>query len=187
MLMWPHDHCFDGDGTFALMSTPWRKRRQALARRLLIPRVARLIGFRVVEVSAGEAKGELRAGIRHAGPGGTVHGGILCDLADATMGIAFMSTLHGCQSATTTELKINFLRPVWKGRLVAVARVVHRGRRLGLVECEVCDKIGRLIAKASSTCMVLAQPLAPRRLVPRSGSAGHGRPVGRRTRLLFNR
>ena len=73
-----------------------------------------------------------------------MHGGILCDLADATMGIAFMSTLHGRQSAATAELKINFLRPVWKGRLVAVARVVHRGRRLGFVDCGVCDETGRL-------------------------------------------
>jgi uncharacterized protein (TIGR00369 family) len=124
--------------------------------------VARLIGFRVVEAAAGEAKGELRVGIRHVGPSGTVHGGILCDLADATMGIAFMSTLHGRQSAATVELTINFLRPVWNGRLVAAARVVHRGRRLGFVDCEIADRTGRLIAKASSTCMVLAQPPAPR-------------------------
>lgn len=129
--------------------------------------VARLIGFSVVETSVGEAKGELRVGIRHVGPSGTVHGGILCDLADATMGIAFMSTLHGRQSGVTAELKINFLRPVWKGHLVAVARVVHRGRRLGFVDCEISDRTGRLIAKASSTCMVLAQPLAPR---PRGSS-----------------
>ena len=135
-------------------------KRRAVGRLPLAP-VARLVGFRVNTASIGEAKGELRVGIRHLGPGGTVHGGILCDLADATMGIAFLSTLHGRQSAATVELKINFLRPVWNGRLVAMARVVHRGRRLGLVECEVGDERGRLIAKASSTCMVLARPQAP--------------------------
>jgi acyl-coenzyme A thioesterase PaaI-like protein len=42
------------------------------------------------------------------------------------MGIAFLSTLHGRQSAATVELNMNFLRPVWRGRLVAVARVVQR-------------------------------------------------------------
>jgi len=120
---------------------------------------ARLIGFRVTEASAGYSHGELRLSPHHIGPGGTVHGGILCDLADAMMGLAFASTLRGRQSATTVELKINFLRPVWRGRLVAWARVVHRGRRVGLVECEVSDEAGRLIAKASSTCMVLARPL----------------------------
>jgi uncharacterized protein (TIGR00369 family) len=129
-----------------------------LAHRLVSPPVARRIGFKITRVSAGEATGELRAGRRHAGPGGTVHGGILCDLADATMGIAFASTLRGSRSATTVELKMNFLRPVWTGRLVALARVVHRGRRLGLVECDVSDAAGRLIAKGSSTCMVLPRP-----------------------------
>ena len=131
--------------------------------------VARLVGFRVNMASIGVAKGELRVGICHRGPGGTVHGGILCDLADATMGIAFISTLHGRQSAATAELKINFLRPVWTGRLVAMARVVHRGRRLGLVECEVSDEAGGLIAKASSTCMVLRRPRAPSQRVSHNG------------------
>lgn len=92
-----------------------------------------------------------------------MHGGILCDLADATMGVAFVSTLRRGRSAATVELKINFLRPVWIGRLTARARVVHRGRRLGLIECDVLNEAGRLIARASSTCLVL-----PRSLVPRS-------------------
>ncbi len=91
-----------------------------------------------------------------------MHGGILCDLADATMGIAFASTLKQKQSAVTVELKINFLRPIWKGRLIALARVLHRGRQLGLVDCKATDEAGRLIAKASSTCMVLPRPLVPR-------------------------
>lgn len=87
-----------------------------------------------------------------------MHGGILCDLADAAMGLAFASTLTGRRSAATVELKINFLRPVWRGRLVTSARVVYRGRRLGMVEGEVSDEAGRLIAKACSTCMVLPRP-----------------------------
>ncbi|MBI4354860.1 MAG: PaaI family thioesterase [Candidatus Omnitrophica bacterium] len=123
---------------------------------------ARLIGFRVTQAASGRSRGELRLSPRHVGPGGTVHGGILCDLADATMGLAFASTLRGRQAAATVELQIHFLRPVWSGRLIAVARVVHRGRRLGLVDCDLSDEAGRLIAKASSTCMVLARPLMPR-------------------------
>lgn len=126
----------------------------------LSPPVARLIGFKLTEASAGAARGELNLTSHHAGPGGTAHGGILCGLADAAMGLAFLSTLKPQQSAVTVELKINFLRPVCKGRLSALAQVVHRGKRLGFVECEVSDQTGRLIAKASSTCMVLAQPLA---------------------------
>lgn len=128
----------------------------------LSPPVARLIGFKLTEVSAGVARGELNLTSRHAGPGGTAHGGILCDLADAAMGLAFASALKPRQSAVTVELKINFLRPVWRGQLVALARVVHRGRRLGVVESSLSDETGRLVAKACSTCMVLSKPLVTR-------------------------
>ena len=86
---------------------------------------------------------------------GTLHGGIMCDLADAAMGFAYASTLQSDESFTTLELKINFLRPVWKTRLTASARVVHRGRTVGLVECDVTDAEGRLVARASSMCMTL--------------------------------
>jgi hypothetical protein len=53
------------------------------------------------------------------------------------------------------ELKINFLRPVWHTRLSATASVVQRGRTVGLIECDVSDAEGRLVARASSTCLTL--------------------------------
>jgi uncharacterized protein (TIGR00369 family) len=92
---------------------------------------------------------------RHANPMGTVHGGILCDLADAAMGSAYFSTLDEGESFTTLELKINFLRPFWTGRLTAHGRVVSRGRTIGMTECGVEDADGRLIARATATCMTL--------------------------------
>ena len=75
------------------------------------PPVADLVGFRVIEVAPGRALFEMEAGPQHANPMGTVHGGILCDLADAAMGIAYASTLGEGESFTTLELKINFLKP----------------------------------------------------------------------------
>ena len=119
------------------------------------PAVATLIGFRVVSVEPGRTVFEMDAGARHANPMGTLHGGILCDLADAAMGIAFASTLGEGESFTTLELKINFLRPFWTGRLVARGRVVSKGRTVGMSECEIVDDEGRLIAKATSTCLTL--------------------------------
>jgi uncharacterized protein (TIGR00369 family) len=86
---------------------------------------------------------------------GTLHGGILCDIADAAMGMAFASTLAPDESFTTVELKINFFRPVWKAQLQAEGKVVRRGKMIGYVECEVIDEKARMIAKASSTCLVL--------------------------------
>lgn len=130
--------------------------RAILEGRLGSPPIARLIGFRLVDVSPGQCTFELDTDLeRHANPMGTLHGGILCDLADAAMGFAYASTLADDESFTTLELKINFLRPVWQTRLTATGRVVQRGRTVGLVECDVTDAQDRLVARASSTCMTL--------------------------------
>lgn len=117
--------------------------------------IARLIGFEAKDIGDGRATIVLAAGPQHANPMGTLHGGILCDIADAAMGIAFASTLAPDESFTTVELKINFFRPVWQAQLKAEGTVVQRGRTMGYVECTVTDEQNRLIAKASSTCMVL--------------------------------
>ena len=117
--------------------------------------VGQLIGFRPTSIEPGLVVFELDAGPQHANPMGTLHGGILCDVADAAMGTAYASTLGENESFTTLELKINFLRPVWTGKLIATARVVKGGRTIGLAECDVTDTDGRLVARAMSTCMTL--------------------------------
>ena len=119
------------------------------------PGVAELIGFNVEEISGGRAVACLEAGPQHANPMGTMHGGVLCDLADAAMGMAFASTLAPSESFTTMSLSINFFRPVWQARLRAEAHVVSRGKNVGYIECEVADEDGKQVAKASSTCFVL--------------------------------
>jgi uncharacterized protein (TIGR00369 family) len=119
------------------------------------PPVASLIGFSLREAEPGRAVVDFEADARHANPMGTLHGGILCDVADAAMGIAYAATLGEGETFTTIELKINFLKPVWTGKLVATARVVKAGRTVGLVECDIVDAADALVARASSTCMTL--------------------------------
>jgi len=119
------------------------------------PPVAQLIGFRVISIDAGKAVIEFDAAETHANPMGTLHGGILCDIADAAMGIAFGATLDEGESFTTLELKINFLKPVWKAKLLATGRVIKQGRTIGLIECDVTDEHGSLVARAICTCMIL--------------------------------
>ncbi len=118
--------------------------------------VADLIGFDITESAGGRTLATLQTGPQHANPMGTLHGGILCDLTDAAMGVAFASTLEPGQSFTTIELRINFFRPVWTAKLTAEAIVIQRGRTTGYVECTVKDESGKLVAKAASTCIVLA-------------------------------
>jgi len=117
--------------------------------------VGKLIGFRPTSIEPGKAVFELEAGPQHANPMGTLHGGVVCDVADAAMGTAYASTLGDGESFATLELKINFLRPFWTGTLVATGRVVKAGRTIGLTECDVTDAQGRLVARAMSTCMTL--------------------------------
>lgn len=117
--------------------------------------IARLIGFEVQEIGESRAVLTMKAGPQYANPMGTLHGGVLCDVADAAMGIAFAGTLAPAESFTTVELKINFFRPVWTAQLRAEGKVVPRGSLMGYIECEITDEQGRLVAKSSSTCMVL--------------------------------
>jgi uncharacterized protein (TIGR00369 family) len=119
------------------------------------PPIARLIGFDVQKIGDGHAVGFMKSGPQHANPMGTLHGGVMCDLADAAMGMAFASTLEPEASFTTVSLSINFFRPVWQSALRAEAQVTNRGKNVGYVECEVKDGDGKLVARANSTCFVL--------------------------------
>ena len=119
------------------------------------PPIGQLIGFRLVAVKPGEAVFDFEAGEKHANPMGTLHGGVLCDVADLAMGMVFASSLEDGESFTTLELKINFFRPVFKEKVLATARMVKRGKTVGMVECDVKNETGSLVARVSSTCMVL--------------------------------
>lgn len=124
------------------------------------PPIAKTLGFAMTDLAPGRATMELDVDERLANPMGTLHGGVLCDIADAAMGMAYASELERGETFTTLELKINFMKPVWKAHLRAEGKVVKRGRTVGLVECDVLDEKGSLVARASSTCMTLRADMA---------------------------
>jgi uncharacterized protein (TIGR00369 family) len=117
--------------------------------------IAETLGFRLLEVRPGEAIFSIDTEDRHANPMGTLHGGVLCDVADAAMGCAYGASLEDGESFTTLELKINFLKPIWKDHLTATGRVVQKGRTVGLADCTVTNSKGERVAYATSTCMTL--------------------------------
>lgn len=117
--------------------------------------VGELIGMRIVDAQEGRVTFELDAGPQHSSPPGTLHGGILCDLADGAMGCATLSQLEEGATFATVELKINFLKPVWTGTLRAEGTSLKQGRTIGLSECRVTDESGSLVAYATSTLMTL--------------------------------
>ncbi|WKA52672.1 PaaI family thioesterase [Planococcus liqunii] len=117
--------------------------------------IAQVLGFEVVEVEEGRVVIELEASERLHNPMGTLHGGILGDIADAAMGYTFVSTLADDELFTTVELKLNFLKPVFKSKLRAEGRIIKKGGTIGLLECHIYDEKGSLVAHSTSTCMVL--------------------------------
>jgi len=119
------------------------------------PPITTLIGFSLVSVEPGLAVVELPIDERHVNPFGNVHGGLICDIADAAMGAAYHSTLTDQEICSTLELKVSFLRPAPASTLRAEGRVIKAGKSVGFLECDVKDTEGNLIARATSTLMRL--------------------------------
>jgi uncharacterized protein (TIGR00369 family) len=111
------------------------------------------LGARITEAEPGRVVLELVAGPQHRHGGGVVQGGVITQIADAAMGMSLATLQPDGIWNTTIELKINFIRPAIKGRLRAVGRVIEMGETLLFGEADVVDEGGRLIARASSTCL----------------------------------
>jgi uncharacterized protein (TIGR00369 family) len=119
------------------------------------PPAAQVIGFHVTDVEVGRVVVEMDATDRLHNPMGTLHGGILCDIADAAMGYAFASTLAEDEIFTSVDIKLNFLKPIFNSKLRAEGRLIKKGSTVGLLECHVYDEKQSLVAHATSSCMVL--------------------------------
>ncbi len=129
--------------------------------RFALAPISQLIGFEVVPAMEsdrieGRATLHLDTDQRFHNPMGRVHGGIIATLADAAMGIAFGRTLENGQDFSTIDLQIQYMRPVIARRLTAQGKVIQRGLRIGFVECMIEDDQGRMIAKASCSCTIVA-------------------------------
>ena len=116
-----------------------------------------LLGARIAEADPGRVVLELEVGPQHRHGGGVVQGGVITQIADAVMGMSLAGLQADGVSNTTIELKINFFRPVIDGKMSAVGRVVEMKQSLLFAEADVFDHAGRLVAKASSTCMAVPE------------------------------
>src|SRR2546430_17551840 len=103
------------------------------------PPVATLVGFTLGAVEPGSAVVELEATERHANPMGTVHGGILCDVAAAAMGTPWAAGLPPAETFTTLGLQIHFLKPAGPGKPAATGPVAKGGRRTGPTRFDTLD------------------------------------------------
>lgn len=118
--------------------------------------ISKTLGFRITEIDFGYAKLALNANAEiHGNQQGTVHGGLLCELADATIGTAHSTAIVEGETFTSIDLKISFFRPVWESVLTATAKQIQHGKTLTHYQCEITKEDGKLVALVMSTVMTL--------------------------------
>lgn len=118
--------------------------------------ISRLLDIRLVDIDEAAATLEIDADAeKHGNQQGTVHGGMVCELADAAIGTAHSTLIQPGETFTTISLNTTFLRPVWQSRLRAQARATHRGRTITHYLCEIIRDDGKMVASVTSTVMTL--------------------------------
>ncbi len=114
------------------------------------------LGIGLVEAGTGTATVKIDASKEiHGNQQGTVHGGLICELADAAIGTAHSTTIAEGESFTSIELKINFYRPVFNSVLLATAKPLQSGNTISHYICEVTRDDGKVVAIVTSTVMTL--------------------------------
>jgi len=128
--------------------------------RLPAPPIATLLGFQPAEIESGRVVFVATPDARLYNPIGSVHGGYAATLLDSCMACAVHSKLNAGQSYTTVELKVNFARHISAdtGQIRAEGKVIHFGRQIAFAEGRLTDTRGRLLAHATTTCLVLSFP-----------------------------
>ncbi|HEX7745630.1 MAG TPA: PaaI family thioesterase [Micromonosporaceae bacterium] len=131
--------------------------RAMIAGEVPAPPVMHLLGMGAMTVEEGRVMVELQPQEFHYNPLGGVHGGVLSTLLDTAAGCAVHTTLPAGMGYTSLDLNVKFLRPVSvdSGLLRCAGSVLQRGRRTALAEARLFDAAGRLVAHATSTCLLL--------------------------------
>ena len=121
------------------------------------PPIMQLIGFCLVEVENGRAVFAGTPAFAHYNPLGTVHGGYAATLLDSCMGCSVHTTLPKGTGYTTLEFKISLVRAITAdtGAVRAEGKVISSGRRVATAEGRLTDAGGRLLAHATTTCLVI--------------------------------
>jgi len=122
--------------------------------------MAEVLDYDVVEAEVGRVVITAAPTGAYLNPQGTVHGGYSATLLDACMGLAVATTLDRGLGSTTLEFKITFMRPVVpdSGTIKAVGTVLRSGRRAGYAEGKITNENGKLLAHATTSCMIFERP-----------------------------
>ena len=123
------------------------------------PPIAAMFGFRPVHAEPGDVQFTCTPDESAYNPIGLVHGGLVCTLLDTAAACAVHTTLPAGVGYTSIEIKVNYLRPIRieaeePAELIIHGWVTKPGRRVAFAEGDVRDAAGRVIATASTTCLV---------------------------------
>jgi 1,4-dihydroxy-2-naphthoyl-CoA hydrolase len=118
---------------------------------------AGLLGIEWLEASPDEVTARLAWDESRCTAGGVMHGGALMGLADSAGGLlAFLNLPEGAAGTATLESKTNFFAPIRSGHVHATARALHKGKRTIVVDTDLRDDDGRLVARITQTQAVLS-------------------------------
>jgi len=122
------------------------------------PPIMDTLGFTDLRAERGRVVVEMPAAEFHYNPLGGVHGGVISTLLDTAAACAVHSTLAVGELYTSLDLTVKFLRPVTvdSGLLTCECTVIQRGRRTALAQAQLTDGAGKLVAHATSTCMIFS-------------------------------
>ena len=121
------------------------------------PPICAALGFTLHEFSEGRASFEMKTEEFHYNPYGLVHGGPIATLLDTATGCAVHTRLPAGAGYVTLNLETSFIRPVTvdSGTLTCTGHVVSMGRRVAVADADLVDETGKLVARATATCLVM--------------------------------
>ena len=124
------------------------------------PPIASLMGLGMVDVTFGKVVFDCEPNESLYNPIGTVHGGLVCTLADTVIACSIQTTLSVGFTLTSIDLNVSYLRPVRtdSGRLVATGLLTKSGRRVAYASAEIVDRAGKIVATATGACLVMERP-----------------------------
>ena len=118
--------------------------------------ISKTLKIDIDSIKLGESIVKINADVNlHGNQQGTIHGGLLCELADAAIGTAHSTLMQENESFTSVDLKINFYRPTWQSILKAHAKPIQSGKTLTHYECTIYNDENKKVAYITSTVMTL--------------------------------
>jgi acyl-CoA thioesterase len=121
-----------------------------------------LLGIELVEIKKGGARVRLPVAEKHTNAIGLVHGGAIFSTADSAVGMALVGMLKRDENISTLEMKINYMKPVKGGEIIAEANIIHKGSQTAIGDVEVRDEENNLISKGLATYAIFKRELQPK-------------------------